>query len=190
MGDYSLSSTDAGTGFALLAVEVEFASEFRLIEFKTQQNDFQVLPKRNIVSSLSLEMQKMQKQLLLLAACIAVTLAMSSVGQAQSYFIGNETYQQVVWGEQVMSRPASVMPVGVRVDRKPEYTFTPAPPIPSSGIKEAKPLVLPAIPVLVASPETHVLPPVQHAMPPIQYSPVQHVMPITAIQQPVCLSGG
>ena len=126
----------------------------------------------------------MQKQLFFLAACIALLLAMSSVGQAQTEFMGyqsfagNEIYGTVVWGEQTMSQPASIVTVAPPVAYTPVYGIAPAPPIPSSQTRNTVPFVSPAVPVSVAYP-------VQPMSP-----PVQHVLPATPVRQPVCLSGG
>ena len=169
-------------GFAILGVEVEITCEFRLIEFKTQQNRIKMWPNRNIATQ---EIFQMQKQSLFFAASIAIMLVMASVGQAQSYHMGSETYGQVVWVEQGMVQQASVMPVGVRVDSIPVYAPTPAPPIPLGETQATTAFVSPAMPVLIDAPVQHVLPPAQHFLP-----PVQQVLPITTIQQPVCLSGG
>jgi len=125
----------------------------------------------------------MQKQLFFLAACIALLFAMSSVGQAQSEFMGhqsfagNEIYGTVVRGEQ--SQPASMMPVAPPVAYTPvNGGVAPAPPISFSQTQKTVPFVLPAVPVSVAYP-------VQPMSP-----PVQHVLPTTSVRQPVCLSGG
>ena len=125
----------------------------------------------------------MQKQTFFLAASVALVLAMSSVGQAQSYSMGNDVYGQVVWSEQSMIQPASVTPVGVPVSSYQSYAPAPAPRIPFSETQNTTPFVLPAVPVAIASPVQYVAP-AEPMLP-----PVQQMIPVTTMQ-PVCTSGG
>ena len=140
----------------------------------------------------------MQKQSLFLAANIALVFAMSSVGQAQSYYIvneyftGNETYGNDVGVDQGMVQSSSVMPVGVRVSSSQVRAAAPAPSIPVGEVVVTTPYVSPPVPVPIAAVQQHVLSPLQRAVPQFQQAvnPDQYLLPTATIQQPVCTSGG
>ena len=140
----------------------------------------------------------MQKQSLFLAASIALVFAMSSVGQAQSYYIvneyfaGNDTYGNDVGVNQGVFQSSSVMPVGVRVSSSPVHAAAPAPSLPASEVVVPMPSVLPLVPEPIVSAQQHVLSPIQQAVPQFQQAmnPVQHLMPAATIQQPVCTPVG
>ena len=122
----------------------------------------------------------MRKQTLFLAASVALVLAMSSLGQAQSNFSETEIYGQVEWSDQDIIEPASVSPVGVPVSSLSAYA--PAPPIPLGETQNAASLVLPAVPVLNAFPVPY-MPPAE------QVFQVQQILPAT-MMQPVCTPRG